>query len=628
MCGICGKINRDPDAPVDEGAIRRMAAVLAHRGPDGEGVFVKDHVGLGHRRLAIIDLSPAAHQPMSNDDGSIWIVFNGEIYNFHELRDALIRKGHIFRSRSDTEVIVHLYEDLGPEALRALRGMFALAIWDANHRQLLLARDRLGKKPLFYFAGPSSFAFASELQSLLEDPSVPRVPDLEAIRYYLTYRYVPSPYSAFQGIRKLPPAHYLLLKDGQLRLNRYWTLHYAEKSHEPEEVLSERLRGSLEEAVRLRMISDVPIGAFLSGGLDSSAVVALMSRLSGGPVKTFSIGFEEDAFSELPYARSIARRFGTDHHEFVVKPDAVSILPLLVRHFGEPFADSTAVPQYYLSKLAREHVTVVLAGDGGDEAFGGYDRYVATLATRPTDRIPSPLRNGLAGVIRRLSKFPLSTPFLLRTSRFLRALSDDPQRRYARWVSHFDLQQQAALFSSAFLKQVRGIDPERLVLDVYQQTDATHLLDATLDVDVRTYLPDDLLAKVDITSMANSLEVRAPLLDHPLMEMAASLPPSLKIQGLEKKYLLKRAMADLLPVEILNRPKQGFIVPIDHWFRHDLQEMAYDTLLDPRSLGRGYFRPGVVRRLLDEHVRGVQNFHRQLWNLLMLELWHRCFIDR
>lgn len=628
MCGICGKVNRDPDSPVDEGTLRRMAKALAHRGPDSEGFFVNDHVGLAHRRLAIIDLSPDATQPMSNEDGSIWIVFNGEIYNFHELRDALIRKGHSFRSRIDTEVIVHLYEDLGPEALRALRGMFALAIWDANHRQLLLARDRLGKKPLFYFAGPSSFAFASELQSLLEDPSVPRVPDLEAIRYYLTYRYVPSPYSAFQGIRKLPPAHYLLLKDGQLRLNRYWTLHYAEKSHEPEEVLSERLRGSLEEAVRLRMISDVPIGAFLSGGLDSSAVVALMSRLSGAPVKTFSIGFEEDAFSELPYARSIARRFGTDHHEFVVKPDAVSILPLLVRHFGEPFADSTAVPQYYLSKLAREHVTVVLAGDGGDEAFGGYDRYVATLATRPTDRIPSPLRNGLAGVIRRLSKFPLSTPFLLRTSRFLRALSDDPQRRYARWVSHFDLQQQAVLFSSAFLKQVRGIDPERLVLDVYQQTDATHLLDATLDVDVRTYLPDDLLVKVDITSMANSLEVRAPFLDHPLMEMAASLPPSLKIQGLEKKYLLKRAMADLLPVEILNRPKQGFIVPIDHWFRHDLQEMAYDTLLDPRSLGRGYFRPEVVRRLLDEHVRGVQNFHRQLWNLLMLELWHRCFIDR
>lgn len=613
---------------MDKGTLHRMAKALAHRGPDSEGFFVNDHVGLAHRRLAIIDLSPDGTQPMSNEDGSIWIVFNGEIYNFHELRDALVRKGHSFRSRTDTEVIVHLYEDLGPEALRALRGMFALAIWDAKHRQLLLARDRLGKKPLYYCAGPSCFAFASELQSLLEDPSIPRVPDLEAIRYYLTYRYVPSPFSAFQGIRKLPPAHYLALKDGQFRVNRYWALRYAEKSHESEGALAERLRGSLEEAVRLRMISDVPIGAFLSGGLDSSAVVALMGRLSGGPVKTFSIGFEEQAFSELPYARAIARRFGTDHHECVVRPDAVGILPLLVRHFGEPFADSTAVPQYYLSKLAREYVTVVLAGDGGDEAFGGYDRYVAAMATRPTDHIPSPMRNGLARVIGRLSKYPLSTPFLQRTGRVLRALSDDPQRRYVRWMSHFDMQQQAAMFSRAFLKQVREIDPERLILDAYKDTDAAHPLDATLDVDVNTYLPDDLLAKVDITSMANSLEVRAPLLDHPLMEFAATLPPSLKIQGLDKKYLLKRAMADLLPAEILNRPKQGFIVPIDRWFRHDLQEMAYDTLLDSRSLGRGYFRPGAVKRLLDEHVGGVQNRHRQLWSLLMLELWHRCFIDQ
>ncbi|WP_337286651.1 asparagine synthase (glutamine-hydrolyzing) [Candidatus Methylomirabilis sp.] len=628
MCGICGTINRDPDAPVDEGMLHRMAKALAHRGPDSEGFFANGHVGLAHRRLAIIDLSSDGAQPMSNEDGSIWIVFNGEIYNFYELREALVRKGHNFRSRTDTEVIVHLYEELGPEALRALRGMFALAIWDANQQQLLLARDRLGKKPLFYFAGSSSFAFASELQSLLEDTAVPRVPDLEAIRYYLTYRYVPSPYSAFQGIRKLPPAHYLLLKEGQLRTHRYWALRYAEKSDEPEEVLVDRLRGSLEEAVRLRMIGDVPIGAFLSGGLDSSAVVALMSRWSGRPVKTFSIGFEEDSFSELPYARSVARRFGTDHHEYVVKPDAVGILPLLVRHFGEPFADSTAVPQYYLSQLAREHVTVVLAGDGGDEAFGGYDRYVAGLAARPTDRIPITLRNGLAGMTRRLSKVPLSTPLLQRTGRMLRALSDDPQRRYVRWMSHFDMQQQAALFSSAFLKQVRDIDPERLVLDRYQETDAAHPLDATLDVDVNTYLPDDLLVKVDITSMANSLEVRAPLLDHPLMEFAAALPPSFKIQGVDKKYLLKRAMVDLLPAEILNRSKQGFIVPIDRWFRHDLQEMAYDTLLSSRSLRRGYFRPEAVKRLLDEHAGGAHDRHRQLWSLLMLELWHRCFIDQ
>jgi len=540
----------------------------------------------------------------------------------------LIRKGHTFRSGSDTEVIVRLYEDKGLDAIRELRGMFALAIWDANQKHLLLARDRLGKKPLFYFDGPSAFIFASELQSLLEDHSVPRIPDLAAIRNYLTYSYVPYPQTAFQGIRKLPPAHYLLVRDGHLSLHRYWDLHYAEQSNGPVEALTERLRGSLEEAVRLRMVSDVPIGAFLSGGIDSSTVVALMSRLSDGPVKTFSIGFENEAFSELPHARLIARRFGTDHHEFVVKPDAVAILPLLVRHFGEPFADSSAVPQYYLSKLAGESVTVALSGDGGDEAFGGYDRYVAALLARPADRLPGPFRNGFAALGRALANSPRATPFMLRAGRFLRALGDDPGRRYARWMSCFDGDQQVALFSNDFLEQVRSIDPEGLILDAYRASDAAHLLNATLDVDVRTYLPNDLLVKVDITSMANSVEIRCPFLDHPLMEFAASLPPSLKIRGLKKKYLLKRAVADLLPVEILDRPKQGFAVPIDQWFRHDLKEMAHDILLDPHSLGRGYFRAEAVRGLLDEHVTGVRHWHPQLWNLLMLELWHRACIDR
>ncbi|MBI2902068.1 MAG: asparagine synthase (glutamine-hydrolyzing) [Candidatus Methylomirabilis oxyfera] len=628
MCGICGKVNRDPDAPVDEGAIRRMASALAHRGPDGEGVFVKDHVGLGHRRLAIIDLSPAGHQPMSNEDGSIWIVFNGEIYNFRELRDRLLREGHTFRSASDTEVIVHLYEDRGPEALCQLRGMFALAIWDAHQGQLLLARDRFGKKPLFYFDGPSAFLFASELQSLLEDPSVPRIPDLAAIRNYLTYHYVPYPHTAFQGIRKLPPAHYLLLREGRLRLHRYWDLHYTEQSTESKDALAERLRGSLEEAVRVRMVSDVPIGAFLSGGIDSSTVVALMSRFSAGPVKTFSIGFEDEAFSELPHARLIARRFGTDHHEYVVKPDAVAILPLLVRHFGEPFADSSAVPQHYLSSLASESVTVALSGDGGDEAFGGYDRYVAALLARPADRLPGFIRNGFAALGGGLATLPRATPFLLRAGRFLRALSDDPRRRYARWMSCFDEKQRVALFSNDFLEKVRSTDPEGLILDAYEASDAAHFLNATLDVDVRTYLPNDLLVKVDITSMANSVEIRCPFLDDPLMEFAASLPPTLKIRGLKKKYLLKRAMADLLPEEILDRPKQGFAVPIDQWFRHDLRAMAHDTLLDPHSLGRGYFRAGAVKGLLDEHVKGVRHWHHQLWNLLMLELWHRACIDQ
>jgi asparagine synthase (glutamine-hydrolysing) len=628
MCGICGKVNRDPDAPMDEGAIRRMAGLLAHRGPDGEGVFVKDHVGLGHRRLAIIDLSPAGRQPMSNEDGSIWIVFNGEIYNFRELRAALIQTGHTFRSKSDTEVIVHLYEDRGLEALHALRGMFALAIWDMKRRRLVLARDRFGKKPLFYFDGPSAFIFASELQALLEDPSVPRVPDLDAIRYYLTYHYVPYPYTAFQGIRKLPPAHYLMLEGDQLRLGRYWRLQYAEKTQESEPALAERLRSHLEEAIRLRMMSDVPVGAFLSGGIDSSAVVALMARMSGDPVKTFSIGFDDDRLSELSYARTVAGRFATDHHEFVVKPDAVTILPLLVRHFGEPFADSSAVPQYYLSKLAAEFVTVALAGDGGDEAFGGYDRYLAALLARRADRMPGLLRNGFVGLGEAMSRLSVSAPRLARIGRFLRALGDDAPRRYARWVSAFDREEQAGLFSADFLGQVRGVEPERLILDTYRSTDATDLLDATLGVDVKTYLPNDLLVKVDITSMANSMEVRSPFLDHPLMEFAASLPASLKIRGLKKKYLLKQSMADLLPAEILNRPKQGFAVPLDRWFRHELKEMVWDTLLDPRSLERSYFKADAVKRMLDEHARGLRQRHHQLWSLLMLELWHKACIDR
>jgi len=627
VCGICGKVNRDSDAPMDEGAIRRMAGLLAHRGPDGEGVFVKDHVGLGHRRLAIIDLSPAGRQPMSNEDGSIWIVFNGEIYNFLELRAALIQTGHTFRSKSDTEVIVRLYEDRGLEALHALRGMFALAIWDMKRRRLVLARDRFGKKPLFYFDGPSAFIFASELQSLLEDPSVPRVPDRDAIRYYLTYQCVPYPYTAFQGIRKLPPAHYLILERDQLRLGRYWGLRYAETSEEPEEALSKRLRRHLEEAVALRMVSDVPVGAFLSGGIDSSAVVALMARMSEGPVKTFSIGFDDDRLSELPYARTVAARFATDHHEFVVKPDAVTILPLLVRHFGEPFADSSAVPQYYLSKLAAEFVTVALSGDGGDEAFGGYDRHLASLLARPADRMPGPLRNGLASLGEAMSRLSVSAPRLARIGRFLRALGDDAPRRYARWVSAFDREEQAGLFSADLLDQVRGVDPHQLILDAYRATNASHPLDATLDVDVRTYLPNDLLVKVDITSMANSIEVRSPFLDHPLMEFAASLPASLKIRGMKKKYLLKQSLANLLPRDILNRPKQGFAVPIDRWFRQELKEMAWDTLLDPRSLERGYFNGEAVQRMLDEHARGVRTRHHQLWSLLMLELWHRAFID-
>jgi len=636
MCGISGKLFFDPTRSVEENLLLRMCRVLAHRGPDDEGTYVKGPVGLGHRRLAIIDLSEAGRQPMPNEDGTIWIVFNGEIYNFLELREDLLKKGHRFRSKTDTEVILHLYEEKGVGCLRDLRGMFAFALWDENAKTLFLARDRLGKKPLFYSVDQEKFLFASEPKAILQDPGVNVEPDLEAIHHYLTYGYVPSPFSAFKGIRKLPPAHYLLLKDGAIRIERYWRLSYAKKglgvrSEElgegVEEELCREIIERLREAVKIRMVSDVPLGAFLSGGIDSSSIVALMSELSPEPVKTFSIGFEEEEYNELPYARLVAKRFGTDHHEFIVKPEAVEILPQLVFSYNEPFADSSAIPTFYLAKMTREHVTVALNGDGGDENFAGYDRYVANQMACRYDRLPLFLRRTLERGADRFLRSSRPGSLRNRARRFFEAISAEPRRRYARWMSHFNDHRKADLYTGAFKEAVGGLDAVDLLLAAYEASDAPDFLDATLNVDVQMYLPDDLLVKVDIASMAHGLEARSPLLDHRFMEFAASLPSALKLRGKVQKYLFKKAMRNVLPDEVIRRPKKGFGVPIDHWFRHDLKAMAYDLLLDRRSLERGYFRREAVERLLDEHCRGKANWHYLLWNLLMLELWHRMFID-
>ncbi|MBI3988608.1 MAG: asparagine synthase (glutamine-hydrolyzing) [candidate division NC10 bacterium] len=644
MCGISGKLFFDPTRAVEEVLIRRMCQVLAHRGPDGEGTYVNGPVGLGHRRLAIIDLSEAGRQPMTNEacaeqsrsHGTLWITFNGEIYNFPELREDLLKRGHRFRSKTDTEVILHLYEEKGVECLNDLRGMFAFAIWDEKRRRLFLARDRLGKKPLFYYADHEKFLFASEPKAILEDPDVKAEPDLEAIHHYLTYGYVPSPYSAFKGMKKLPPGHSLLLKDRDLEVRRYWKLSYTKKRPgargqgpgvKSEEELCQKLLERLREAVRLRMVSDVPLGAFLSGGIDSSVIVALMSGLSSEPVKTFSIGFEEEDYNELPYARMVAKRFQTDHHEFIVKPDAVTVLPKLVWHYNEPFADSSAIPTYYLAKVTREHVTVALNGDAGDENFAGYDRYVANQLACRYDGLPLFLRRAMekgAGLFLRSSR-----PGSLRNRarRFLEAIAEEPRRRYSRWLSHFNTQRKEELYTEAFKQEMEGLDSVSLLLEAYDASDAPDFIDATLDVDVQMYLPDDLLVKVDIASMAHSLEARSPLLDHRFMEFAASLPSELKLKGRTQKYIFKKALKELLPDEIIHRPKKGFGVPIDRWFRKDLREMAYDVLLDHRGLERGYFRREAVQKLLDEHCQGEGTWHYLLWNLLMLELWHRMFID-
>ena len=632
MCGIAGKLNLDPAQPVDEALLRRMCRALRHRGPDDEGVAVLGGIGLGHRRLSIIDLSPAGHQPMRNDDGTVWLVFNGEIYNFSELRVELEASGARFRSRTDTEVILRLYEREGVECIHRLRGMFAFAIWDARRRTLVLARDRLGVKPLFYRLSADSLIFASELKAILEDPDVAREVDPVAIHHYLTYQCVPAPFCAFKGISKLPPAHVLTWRDGRVDLQRYWKLSYLPKhaaaTAREERDLEEELRRRFEEAVRIRMVSDVPLGAFLSGGVDSSAVVAMMSRLSDRPVRTFSIGFDEQAYDELPAARQVANRFQTDHTEFRVRLNAMEVLPSLVWHFDEPYADASCIPTYHVSQLAREHVTVVLNGDAGDENFAGYDRYVANELAHRYRALAPVLSNGLSRAL--LDRLPnghdaMSVPW--RMKRFAEQLAKSPQQRNVGWLSQFDNVQKRELYSEGFLASVRDVDSERLVLDRYGEAEAEDFVDRTLYADVMTYLPDALLVKVDIASMANGLEARSPFLDHELMEFVARIPPRLKLKGTRTKIILRRAMRDVLPREILARGKMGFNVPLDTWLRHGLRELAHDLLLSRGSLERGYFRPAFVRRMLEQHASGRRNWHSQIWNLMMLELWHRTFID-
>jgi asparagine synthase (glutamine-hydrolysing) len=628
MCGICGILNFDPAAPVDPAVLKGMADLLAHRGPDGEGFHRDGPLGLGHRRLAIIDLSEAAAHPLPNEDETVWIVFNGEIYNFQALREELLGRGHVFRSKGDTETILHLYEEEGPACVRRLRGMFAFALWDARRRELVLARDRLGKKPLCYWHRPGrGFAFASEPKAFLADPEFRAEPDPAALHLYLTYQYVPAPRSAFRGVAKVPPAHVLRVRDGRVHLERYWTLPFAPKRPGREADLAEELRARVTEAVRLRLISDVPLGAFLSGGVDSGAVVALMAGLNVGPVKTFSVGFVEPEYDELRYARQVAERFGTEHHEAVVRPDAVAILPKLVWHYNEPFADSSAVPSLYLAEMTRRHVTVALNGDGGDEAFAGYLRYRAARLARAFAAAPPPIRRALEAA----AAVPAGRAkgLAARTQRFLRGAGLDPVRRYAVWMSHFDDEQKAALCTPEFLARAEGAGTGFLAAAFAAAggAGAADPRDVLLSVDVATYLPEDLLVKMDIATMAFGLEARSPLLDHEVMEFAAALPPGLKLRGGTGKYLLKRAFADRLPPALLHRRKMGFGVPLDHWFRHELRDLAHDTLLGPRARTRGLFRPEAVARLLEEHTRGRAAWQYHLWNLLVLELWFQTFID-
>ncbi|RJQ53804.1 MAG: asparagine synthase (glutamine-hydrolyzing) [Nitrospiraceae bacterium] len=617
MCGICGKVYIDGERKVSGNEITGMRDVMIRRGPDDAGLFIKNNVGLGHRRLSIIDLE-ASHQPMSNEDGSIWIVFNGEIYSFKELRDELLKKGHVFKTKGDTEVIIHLYEEYGRDCVSMLRGMFAFAVWDSRDDSLFLARDRIGKKPLHYYHDNKVFLFGSEIKSILADEyyNSKKEMDMHALHSYFSFLCVPDPLTMFKGIRKLPAGHTLTLKRGRADINKYWDVNFGGTQVKTEKQYCEELMELLKEAVRIRLISDVPLGAFLSGGIDSSSVVALMSQLVDQPVKTFSIGFSEDRYNESSDARIVAEYFKTDHTEFILNPkDIITGINEILLYFDEPFADSSALPTYYVSKLAREKVTVILSGDGGDELFGGYpwraDRPGYQLAL---SRLPMFLKKNLRFAARFL-------PSAVKGKNFLRHI-DMPYERYildAKAV--FNQEERSSLYSDELINALKGIDPYHYNLQYLKKADDKGWTDSIMEYDLKTYLPNDILTKVDRMSMFNSLEVRVPILDHRVIEYAAVIPASLKIKNGISKYIFKKAMKDILPKQVLGKIKHGFNLPLETWLRTDLKKDVREIIL---NAGRhSYFNNANIEAMLKKFFGGDDSYNFKVWELYVFQLWYQ-----
>lgn len=619
MCGIVGFVT--PHGGGDSALLRRMNDRIVHRGPDDEGYFCDGSCGIAMRRLSIIDLN-TGHQPIANEDESIWVVFNGEIYNFQNLRQELEAQGHRFRTKSDTEALVHLYEQHGVDGTQKLRGMFAYAIWDTRRKRLLLARDRFGKKPLYYAHLPDGrLFFASELHSLYA-VGFPLDQDRQAIQLYFQFSYIPDPWTPFRQIRKLPPGHWLTYENGELRVGRYWDFPRPAEHETPaltELDAATRIRDVFDESVRLRMISDVPLGAFLSGGIDSSSVVASMALQSSRPIQTFSIGFREASHNELPYARMVAEKYNTEHHEILVEPDSVGLTTKLIRHFGEPFGDSSAIPTFLVSQFAVQHVKVALSGDGGDELFAGYEQFVAIQKNRWMDTIPQPVRRLLAAIAS-------SLPYSAYGKNYLRALSRSSalERYFERNYAFFYLRQ--ALLQPEWMLPADKAWINQ-TLGHFLLSENADILTQALYFEATANLAGDMLVKVDRMSMANSLEVRSPLLDHELATLAAVCPPSWKIQGDTGKQILIRALGDRLPPQLLNRPKQGFGVPLASWFRGELRPLLWDLLTSQRFVSRGYVSPDFLRHLLQEHQDQRRDNQHWLWSLLMLELWHRDMED-
>lgn len=627
MCGIVGFTSANSQ-PVNREILERMNACIVHRGPDDDGFYIHENVGLAMRRLSIIDIAHGK-QPIHNHDKSKWIVFNGEIYNYQELREDLDKRGHKFYTNSDTEAIVHLYDRYGADCVHHLRGMFAFAIWDERDKSLFIARDRIGKKPLLYSHQPNGdLIFGSEFRALLAHPDINREVDTEAIHHYLSYLCVPAPLSAFKQIRKLEPAHWLRWKNGKIEIKRYWLPDFSSKIKISQTEAEDETLRILREATKLRMIAEVPLGAFLSGGVDSSTVVALMAQESSQPVKTFSIGFEEEDFSELKYARRVAEHIGAEHHEFIVRPNALEILPTLVEHYGEPYADASAIATFYVAKETRKHVTVALNGDGGDESFAGYERYFAMRLAEKYHKIPDIVRKNLIeNAVNLVPTSELKRSRMRDVKRFVKAASLPKVERYFRWVSAIDRQGKENLYTENFKKEIRNYDSADFLKQWFAKSNGNNIVDATLLTDQMTYLPNDLLVKVDIASMANSLEARSPFLDHKVIEFAASLPENIKLRGTETKYLLKKVASKIVPREVLYRKKMGFGVPLTHWFRGELKDFLRENLLSEKFSKRGIVKAEVVKKLVEEHINAERDHVWQLWTLLMLELWFQKFID-
>ncbi|MFZ5516435.1 MAG: asparagine synthase (glutamine-hydrolyzing) [Candidatus Zhuqueibacterota bacterium] len=628
MCGICGIVNSAKDNQVDPGLLKRMTDAIIHRGPDEDGHYVKNNVGLGMRRLSIIDLS-TGKQPIHNEDKNVWIVFNGEIYNHKEVRAELEKAGHRFVTQCDTEAIVHAYEEYGEKCVQKLNGMFAFAIWDERKNVLFLARDRVGIKPLYYFFDKNRLIFGSELKTILKAKDIPRRIDLQALDNFLTFEYIPAPLSIFQDIKKLPPGHTLTYRDNEIWIRNYWDLELRSNGKTYDEYLT-NLRDLLQDAVKIRLMSDVPLGAFLSGGIDSSIIVALMAQVMDQPVKTFSIGFEESTYNELKYARLVADKFKTDHHEFIIKPDAVDLADNLLKFLDEPFGDFSIFPTYLVSKMARDYVTVTLSGDGGDELFGGYDTYIADQLSKKYNQLPHALRNGL--LTRLLGIIPPSSKkkgLVNRAKRFVEGMRLPEDLRHVRWMIFLQDYEKNYLYAQDMKSGILEKDPYKFIRRyftnvAYSQKDE---INQQMYVDVKTYLVDDILVKVDRMSMATSLEARVPFLDYRFVEFAGSVPGHYKLQGRKTKLILKQAMADLLPQEILTRGKEGFSIPIKNWLKNELKPMMMDTLSPEKIKREGFFDPTYVQQLKNEHLSGKENHSHRLWALMIFGRWYDLYMQ-